>query len=1489
MFVQISNKCKYQLWALYLALSLLIFIQINFLDDMTSNNSSNTCFICEQVVTNEDKIVPGEHARQNIIRCSKERRDDKHKYLSDDCYIVVHRLCRNEYTKPSNVKRAKLSFETPKEEIDVSPKRLRSSGNFDFDNFCIFCCDAVKKIPKKGKANVKRSVRVILDDSSKENIEKQAISRKDKWGRQVFSRIYTVKLKDVRPKYHYGCWKSFMRESSNSVGRPQDNDLCKAMEVIYSYLEQNDDCQFTITELCDLVEDYKISIRTMKHKLKEHYGDDIYITDTQSKVPVVCFRNSSDRIIHEHWYEARKTDIQEEEERIMAKAGEIARRSIEDFVFDNKTYNNPRCFMNDISDHIPKQLTVFLDALTSKKKITSKPKSLINKCLVLAHCLISLVKPNSFLSPVLLSVAAYIHQKVGSKSLITLLSNLGFCATYHDLKVFEASIITAPKEFIKDGTFVQFSFDNCDVNVNTIDGHGTFHNMSGIMCVTPANAIVTPNERIIKTERIPQSCLVQKKGIVTALDYQPKHSSGLNCFQFEDINELFSRAKCNDLPTTFDVCWLLAKSRKFPEIPGWQGMLERLTNSEYSDVTRVLQLPFIMSPPTDDETIYTSLTMAINEADKINLKTVFVTFDLPLFMKAVNIVLSAPTDSSLKRIVVRLGGFHLIMSFLGTFGHIMADSGLKELLSLVYAENSVVNILNGHAYSRAIRAHILASTALGQLILKQVNLSQEEEDAVKDLLEDLADFPPTKKAVDDDLIVHKVTEKFNQELNRLEEKGPTAKLWIQYLKMVTLVKRYIEAERTGNWELHLYVVKMMLPYFISSGHLHYSKACYIYLQLMSNLPQKMDPVDYERFANGYFTVKRTNKFCSGTWTDMVIEQTANREFKALGGIVRRGFTDEVLNAYVVTKPAFSDIVETLEEFCGINFFSSEQHNDARDCRIRRDEADIEKMYNWLETHDPFSSITSVVVSIGSGLSGNESINCHLSKELGSKRLDLFAGHKFKDIKLKRCDNVRPLSAVNSTVKVYDKAVNIDPLILYQRMLFRKDEDLSDYFKFELAPFPLSLFTNTGMRKNVKSSLYSEFECIPEQEVQEKLNNVTTHIIDGGHLLHSVRWGSDIANHTYQDICNTYLSYIQNNFENPVIVFDGYNDSDSIKTCEQMRRNKISSPDIKINEGSNVCTNQERFLANTTNKQQLISMLTKTLCDAQIEVKQSTGDADRLIVISALERSNSAIITQDTDILVLLTALAPAEQEYLLVKPKLGRTPQKVFSSNYLQQQHHDVKSYILFVHAFSGCDTTSAVYGKGKKQILKLIENERELSNWVKIFYKLDATHNEIKIAGESIFLSLYGSKAGQDTLDSLRFKLFQKSLKKSVIKLESLPPTSDSAALHAFRTYYQVQLWSGNKLKPEEWGWTRTNDILLPLKTNLEPAPEHILKLVSCCCKGECSTAKCSCFKSGIKCSSVCKYCEGAICTNSSEETKKVNEEDLEEENDIDTPDFED
>ena len=173
----------------------------------------------------------------------------------------------------------------------------------------------------------------------------------------------------------------------------------------------------------------------------------------------------------------------------------------------------------------------------------------------------------------------------------------------------------------------------------------------------------------------------------------------------------------------------------------------------------------------------------------------------------------------------------------------------------------------------------------------------------------------------------------------------------------------------------------------------------------------MSDSEFDKSTKGYFTVRHNKTFFSGTWTDILIEQTANREFKVQGGVVHRGFTEEILNSYITTKSAFSDICQELENFCSTTFFTSEQHVELRETRIARNDSDVNKLYDWLINHNPFSK-TQIITSLGTGIIGNDAINCHKSKEIGENDMKKLSGKLYKDIVIKRENRVHPLSTIN---------------------------------------------------------------------------------------------------------------------------------------------------------------------------------------------------------------------------------------------------------------------------------------------------------------------------------------------------------------------------------------------------------------------------------------------------------------------------------------------
>jgi hypothetical protein len=68
-------------------------------------------------------------------------------------------------------------------------------------------------------------------------------------------------------------------------------------------------------------------------------------------------------------------------------------------------------------------------------------------------------------------------------------------------------------------------------------------------------------------------------------------------------------------------------------------------------------------------------------------------------------------------VVLILGRFHLMMSFLGSVGILTKGSGLSESLHSKYGVNTVGH-MSGKAVSRALRGHYLVESALTTKLLR---------------------------------------------------------------------------------------------------------------------------------------------------------------------------------------------------------------------------------------------------------------------------------------------------------------------------------------------------------------------------------------------------------------------------------------------------------------------------------------------------------------------------------------------------------------------------------------------------------------------------------------------------------------------------------------------------------------------------------------------------------------------------------------------------
>ena len=117
----------------------------------------------------------------------------------------------------------------------------------------------------------------------------------------------------------------------------------------------------------------------------------------------------------------------------------------------------------------------------------------------------------------------------------------------------------------------------------------------------------------------------------------------------------------------------------------------------------------------------------------------------------------------------------------------------------------------------------------------------------------------------------------------------------------------------------------MLPYFSASGHYHYQKSVYLYLQTMSQI-HMTHPGLHKHFMNGLHVIRRSDRFWTGLSPDLVIEQVL-----------------------------MAEVNRAMQDFTGTKYQTRDQHKNTAQARITRDHLDGLKILQYLLERDPFTS------------------------------------------------------------------------------------------------------------------------------------------------------------------------------------------------------------------------------------------------------------------------------------------------------------------------------------------------------------------------------------------------------------------------------------------------------------------------------------------------------------------------------------------------------
>ena len=152
------------------------------------------------------------------------------------------------------------------------------------------------------------------------------------------------------------------------------------------------------------------------------------------------------------------------------------------------------------------------------------------------------------------------------------------------------------------------------------------------------------------------------------------------------------------------------------------------------------------------------------------------------------------------KIFVRLGGFHQLMSFLGSIGSLMEGSGLRRALKTVYVPLTISHMMTGKAYTQAVRGHMMSASAVLPLLLEEFWDSLTTDEQAQ--LVKIYDSPNPEEYKNDPIAVH-LMQWFTTKKEEVCSKSRTAALWVNYIHYIEIVQQFITAERASNFALYI--------------------------------------------------------------------------------------------------------------------------------------------------------------------------------------------------------------------------------------------------------------------------------------------------------------------------------------------------------------------------------------------------------------------------------------------------------------------------------------------------------------------------------------------------------------------------------------------------------------------------------------------------------------------------------------------------------------
>ncbi|KAL8598714.1 hypothetical protein ACOMHN_033278 [Nucella lapillus] len=588
----------------------------------------------------------------------------------------------------------------------------------------------------------------------------------------------------------------------------------------------------------------------------------------------------------------------------------------------------------------------------------------------------------------------------------------------------------------------------------------------------------------------------------------------------------------------------------------------------------------VLRPITENDTLQHILQVSVDATKEVKQKTTFFTGDLAVAKKAFMIVWQ---NQRFQSVVVRLGMFHFLCSYMAALGKLVRGSGLGDVIvqSGICASGSIEAVLAGKHYNRALRVHKVVLESLQRLLLEQfLNESTEDTELFQQLSDDL-------QLCKDRLQLEAILSKpsavrfFNLYTTFKEriisgEKGSTPQFWLQYAERVWLILRLLRATKENDFDLHLSCLQDMCPLLFAMDHHNYARYATVYFLHMLNLSHN-HPDAIQHLRQGGFSVARSSVPACRIPVDQTIEQTINCQAKSKGGIVGFSRNSAAYFRWCMTRHVRASFLAATLEMAGMTGDDvNKVHKDLQPSGTRTSEDNVKRMTeSFLSFMNPFSVEEPGLYCLSSGMPapesvqeallsadtrGKEAFNIFITERLVNKTLSFHA--PLKKVGLKTFASVHKTKTVRaSSNKTIQVAAQRD--IFGQLMMISQENNinLQKVMCYPLSPIPWSMATPDGMpAKTDKSKLMQLLE--KEQVLQDLDRSKCTSIVDGMVLLHSLT----ALPSTFAELADKVLRCLPASTRVDFVA-DTYH-PDSIKMMERIRRGQsetflLSGPNTKV--------------------------------------------------------------------------------------------------------------------------------------------------------------------------------------------------------------------------------------------------------------------------------------------------------------------------------------